>query len=179
MVTSAADCILAVLPGSLMTLGSGARWLAPRAAVGAALVAGALAVAGADGPAPPTGPTWTARWISVPDAPAFDYGVYHFRRTFDLPERPARFVVHVTADNRYQLFANGARVARGPARGDLDHWRYETLDLAPYLAAGRNALAAVVWNFGALAPQSQVTHQTGLVVQGDGAAEAIVDSGRT
>ena len=54
-----------------------------------------------------------------------------------LREKPARFVVHVTADNRYQLFVNGARVAWGPARGDLDHWRYETLDLAPYLKAGQ------------------------------------------
>src|SRR5918995_620500 len=81
--------------------------------------------------------TWTARWISVPEAPPFDYGVYHFRKTFELPARPATFLVHVTADNRYQLFANGERVAWGPARGDLYHWRYETVDLAPYLEAGR------------------------------------------
>ena len=117
---------------------------------------------------------WTARWISAPDAPAFDYGVYHFRRTFDLPERPARFLVHVSGDNRYQLFANGTRVAVGPARGDLDHWRYETVDLAPHLAAGRNVLAAVVWNFGAGAPQAQVTQQTGFLLQGDAEAEALV-----
>ena len=121
---------------------------------------------------------WTARWISVADSPAFDYGVYHFRRTFELPERPARFVVHVTADNRYQLFVNGTRVAWGPARGDLDHWRYESVDLAPHLAAGRNVVAALVWNFGTHAPQAQQTHQTGFLMQGDGEAEKVIDTGK-
>src|SRR6266496_2204141 len=100
---------------------------------------------------------WPARWLSVAGAPPSDYGVYHFRKTFDLPARPSRFVVHVTADNRYQLFVNGERVAWGPARGDLYHWRYETVDLAPHLQAGRNVLAAVVWNLGVDAPQAQVT----------------------
>src|SRR6267378_3466919 len=74
------------------------------------------------------------------------YGVYHFRRRFRVDPVPAAFVVHVSADNRYELYANGARVASGPARGDLFHWRYETVDLAPFLRAGENVLAAGVWN---------------------------------
>ena len=116
-------------------------------------------------------PAWTARWISAPGAPAFDYGVYHFRRTFDLTEKPQTFLVQVTADNRYQLFVNGERVSWGPARGDLYHWRYETVDLAPHLKPGRNVLAAVVWNFGLHAPQAQVTYQTGFLLQVAGDAE--------
>src|SRR6266540_3384730 len=91
--------------------------------------------------------TWNARWISVPDTSLFDYGVYHFRRAFDLSTKPARFVVHATGDNRYQLFVNGERVSTGPARGDLYHWRYETVDIAPRLKAGRNVLAALVYNY--------------------------------
>src|SRR5438270_2620522 len=91
---------------------------------------------------------WSATWISVPGAPPFDYGVYHFRKTFQLASKPARFVIHVSADNRYQLFVNGERSANGPARGDLYHWRYETVDIAPMLNPGANTLAAVVWNFG-------------------------------
>ena len=38
-----------------------------------------------------------------------------------------------SADNRFILYVNGARVGDGPARGDLTHWRYERFDLAPYL----------------------------------------------
>ena len=121
--------------------------------------------------------TWTARWIGVPHAPPAEYGVYCFRRTIDLAPKPERFIVHVSGDNRYQLFVNGNRVAWGPARGDLFHWRYETVDLAPHLTAGRNLLAAQVWNFGEFAPEAQVTLQSGFVLHGDGEAERIADTG--
>ena len=123
--------------------------------------------------------TWNARWITAAGAPATDYGVYHFRRVFDLPEKPAGFVVHVSGDNRYQFFVNGRRVVSGPARGDLFHWHYETVDLAEHLQAGRNVLAAVVWNFGDLAPEAQVTLQTGFVLEGDGPAERVAGTGAT
>jgi hypothetical protein len=120
---------------------------------------------------------WSASWVAVPGTAPFDHGVYHFRRTFDLPAVPATFVVHVTADNRYQLFVNGTRVAWGPARGDLNHWRFETVDLAPHLVPGRNVLAAVVWNGGEDAPEAQVTNRTAFLLHGDTAAERLVDTG--
>ena len=121
---------------------------------------------------------WKARWISVPNSSPFDYGVYHFRRSFDLPTSPAKFPIEVTADNRYKLYVNGAFVSLGPARGDLHHWRYETVDIATHLKAGKNVLAAVVWNFGELAPEAQTSNQTGFLVQGEGAAEGLVDTGK-
>ncbi len=120
---------------------------------------------------------WNAKWISVPGAPPNEYGVYHFRRSVDLPEKPERFVVHVSGDQRYRLFVNGRSVAWGPARGDLFHWRYETVDVAPYLQAGVNVFAAEVWNFGDLAPQAQVTLETGFLLHGDGSLERVTDTG--
>ncbi len=120
---------------------------------------------------------WSAKWISVPGAHPTEYGVYRFRRTIELPAKPERFVVHVSGDNRYQLFVNGRRVSWGPARGDLFQWRYETVDAAPFLNAGKNILAAVVWNFGDLAPEAQITLETGFVLQGDTAAERVADTG--
>jgi alpha-L-rhamnosidase len=119
---------------------------------------------------------WKAQWMAVPGASPFDYGVYHFRRTFALANKPGSFVVHVSADNRYQLFVNGQRAAQGPARGDLYHWRYETIDIAPYLAQGKNVLAAVVWNFADQAPLAQITSRTAFLVQGDTPAEQVVDT---
>src|SRR4029079_3614337 len=47
---------------------------------------------------------WSARWITLPNISPYDYGVYHFRRTFELQSKPTSFVIHVTGDNRYQLF---------------------------------------------------------------------------
>ncbi len=114
------------------------------------------------------GKPWSARWISVPGASTSGYGVYLFRRTIELERQPERFVVHVSGDQRYRLFVNGHAVSWGPARGDLFHWRYETVDVAPYLEAGRNVFAAQVWNFGELAPEAQVTLETGFLLQGEG-----------
>ena len=113
---------------------------------------------------------WSARWIDVPGISGQEYGVYHFRRTFDLPAKPATFQVHVSGDNRYELFANGKRVAWGPARGDLRHWRYETADIAPELRAGKNVLAAVIWNDGPNKAVAQISLRTGFVLQGSDAA---------
>lgn len=119
---------------------------------------------------------WKAQWITHPDGPRREFGVFHFRKTFSLAAVPQRFVVHVSGDNRYELFANGTRVLTGPARGDLDHWRFETTDLAPQLRPGRNVLAAIVWNFAELAPMAQMTNETGLIVQGDGAEEQLINT---
>lgn len=119
---------------------------------------------------------WKALWIVCPHGPRREFGVFHFRKTFSLPSVPGRFVVHASGDNRYELFVNGARVLAGPARGDLNHWRYETLDIAPHLRPGKNVLAAVVWNFADLAPMAQMTNETALIVQGDGDTEAIVNT---
>lgn len=91
---------------------------------------------------------WPASWIAHPTAPATTFGVYHFRRSFELTELPDSLPVMVSADNRYQLSVNGQWVGAGPSRGDLLHWRYATYDLRPYLQKGHNVIAAVVWNYG-------------------------------
>lgn len=119
---------------------------------------------------------WPAHWITPPDISLKEYGVYHFRRTIDLPAPPKQFIIHISADNRYQLFVNGELVSLGPARGDVTHWRFETVDLGPYLKSGKNVLAAVVWNFGPYVPLAQMSYKTGFIVQGNTAAEAIVNT---
>jgi hypothetical protein len=113
---------------------------------------------------------WTGAWIACPGAPERDPGVYRFRKVFELPAVPPRFVVHVSADQRFILRVNGQRVGIGPSRGDILFWRFQTFDLAPFLKPGRNLLSAVVWNFGTQAPAAQITDRTGFVVQGDGDA---------
>ncbi len=119
---------------------------------------------------------WSANWITAPGAPKNDFGVYHFRKSFTLTAKPTTFLVHVSADNRYQLFVNGERVAWGPARGDKYNWRYESVDIAARLKAGKNVLAAVVWNFGAETPQAQQTIETGFILQGDTEVERVADT---
>src|SRR5574344_27955 len=88
---------------------------------------------------------WSAHWIGVPSANLRDYGVYHFRKTIQLETVPSTYVIHVSADNRYKLFVNDSLVSLGPCRGDLNNWNFETVDIAPFLKAGQNNLAAIVW----------------------------------
>jgi alpha-L-rhamnosidase len=122
---------------------------------------------------------WRASWIRTASPAGPGAGVFLFRKSFELASVPSRFVIHVSADQRYELFVNGQRIATGPARGDLDHWRFETVDIASKLSTGRNVLAAVVWNFGSDAPMAQISFETGFLIQGDGTAEAIVDTDKT
>ena len=120
---------------------------------------------------------WKARWISLPDEPANVYGVYHFRKSFDIGAVPEKFIVHVSADNRYKLYVNGHFVSLGPARGDIYNWNFETVDLAPWLKAGKNVLAAVVWNYAERKPVAQMSfNQTGLILQGNTAKEEVVNT---
>ena len=121
--------------------------------------------------------TWPAQWVAHAAGPYRDFGVFHFRKTFELAQVPKSFVIHVSADNRYRLFVNGISVSIGPARSDLDHYRFETVNIAPQLRPGRNVLAAVVWNFGIYAPMAQHTYRAGFVLQGDGEAEQVVNTG--
>lgn len=120
---------------------------------------------------------WSALWISHPTAPLREPIVLHFRRTIQLPQTPPHFIVHVSADNRFIFYVNGQRVGDGPARGTLANWRYETFDVAPFLATGTNTLAATVWNFGIYAPVAQITDRTAFLVQGNTNAEAAANTG--
>lgn len=122
---------------------------------------------------------WHAKWISTPGASPHGYGVYHFRRSFDIANTPAHFIIHASGDNRYLLFVNGQRVSVGPAREDLFHWRYETVDIAAQLHVGVNVIAATVWNWGDLGPLNQITAQTGFLLQGDGPAEEVVNTNKS
>ena len=132
-----------------------------------------LAVARIDRPAK----AWDAHWIHVPGMAPADYGVCHFRRVFELQAVPAKFEVWVSGDSRYELYSNGELASWGPARGDPDHWHYETVDLAPKLKAGRNVLAAVVWNDGQRAALAQFSLRTGFILRSAEAAHSAVNSG--
>ena len=122
------------------------------------------------------GKPWPSQWITGPGEPQRDPFVFHFRKVLDLPQAPAHFLVHVSADSQFLLHVNQQRVGTGPARGDLPHWRFETYDLAPYLHAGRNTLAATVWGFGVRAAYAQISDRAGFVLQADAAADRAADS---
>jgi alpha-L-rhamnosidase len=111
--------------------------------------------------------TWQASWITHPTASVLDYGVFLFRNEFRLDSPPESLVVHLSADNRYKLWVNGELVTTGPAKGSFNYWRYETLDLGPWLREGDNVLAVEVFNLGEHRPAAMFSRKTAFILQSD------------
>ncbi|KPV49525.1 hypothetical protein SE17_32100, partial [Kouleothrix aurantiaca] len=74
----------------------------------------------AEAAAPESRPHWLA-----PATPGATPAVDAYRLRFSLAEAiTAR--IHVSADERYELLLDGARLGRGPERGTARAWRYES-----------------------------------------------------
>ena len=97
-----------------------------------------------------------------------------FRRTFEASAEP--LVIHVSADERFELFLDGQRIARGPDRGDVDHWSYATYEIAA--APGPHRLEALAWSIGPYAPVAQITFRGGFILKAEGAYDAALTTGR-
>ena len=108
---------------------------------------------------------WDAWWITHPAASRLDYGVFQFRKSFEIDEIPDSLIIYVSADNRYRLWINGKPAGMGPARGSTAYWRYETYNIAPLLKKGVNVVAAQVFNLGVYRPVAQFSSQTAFILQ--------------
>ena len=122
---------------------------------------------------------WEAKWITHPDISGSETGVYLFRKSIEIESVPNEFILNISADNRFILYVNGSMVGRGPLRGDLLRWHFETIDIAPYLIKGTNNIGIKVWNMGTHTPVAQVSHKTGLIIQGNSDQEKAINSNST
>lgn len=118
------------------------------------------------------------QWISYPSLKAKEQVVLHFRREINIDNLAKSYPIDISADNRYVLYVNGQRVAEGPSRSDLKHWRYRSIDLRPYLNKGKNIIAVEVWNIDTdenpnPAPLAQISTRTGLWLRGKGNASVL------
>jgi hypothetical protein len=98
------------------------------------------------------------------ETPAPD--VAAFRLAFSLSEA-ALVRVHVSADERYELFLNGERVGRGPERATPDFWPFDSYELT--LREGPNVLVARVQRLGQFAPAAQLSSAPGFLLAPDAA----------
>jgi len=122
---------------------------------------------------------WNAQWIAPVNDNGTEYGVYNFRKNIDLKEKPSLFNIQVSADNRYKLYVNGKIVSMGPARCDTYFWNFETVDIAPFLVAGKNSITALVWNEAQYRPEAQISVRTAFILQGKSEAEEILNTNET
>jgi len=123
---------------------------------------------------------WPCSWIECGPAgePPF---VTAFRRCFTL-DAARKVRIHVSADERYELFLDGERVGRGSERGDVNNWFFETYEFE--ISAGDHTFAARVWTLdeeplhetdkpspyvgssriGSIAPCAQITSRAGFIL---------------
>ena len=116
-----------------------------------------------------------ADWIwseTVPtdEKPAFA----RFRKSFVSDGSP--LVLDVSADERFVLKLDGAFVARGPYRGFVNRWNYQTYTLN--LAPGEHVLEASVAKLGWARPAAQTTWKAGFVLKASGTYDAQLTTGK-
>jgi hypothetical protein len=107
---------------------------------------------------------WPCQWIYCPDvgSPPF---VTAYRLQFSI-SKEATISIHLTADERYDLFLNGKWVGRGSERGDANNWFYESYDLT--LPAGTHMLVARVSALGAQRAIAQMSVRPGFLLCAEG-----------
>ncbi len=105
-------------------------------------------------------PGWPARWIRPPSHPPGPF-VAAYRLDFEV-QQPRAFRIHVSGDERYELFLDGKRIGRGPARAPRGWWYYESFDLE--LTPGHHSFAARVWSLANLSPWAQTSFSPGFLL---------------
>eukprot|EP01093_Parvamoeba_rugata_P011078 TRINITY_DN302_c0_g1_i1.p1 TRINITY_DN302_c0_g1~~TRINITY_DN302_c0_g1_i1.p1 ORF type:complete len:815 (-),score=174.27 TRINITY_DN302_c0_g1_i1:6829-9273(-) len=89
-----------------------------------------------------------AAWVSHPDIKGGEDVAVLFRNTFNVDDLREDFIINISADNHYFLYVNGQFITHGPQLSDIQHYKYETLNLKDYLIKGKNSIAIKVINFG-------------------------------
>lgn len=89
------------------------------------------------------------------------------RKEFYLDNSPKNPVeINITADTRYKLYINGEYVCYGPARGYLESYPVDTIDISKFLCKGKNVIAAIVHQYGHGTFISIYGGAAGLIIEG-------------
>ncbi len=112
----------------------------------------------------------SARWIWPVRHDRISPEMAEFALAFEL-EREVKTRIHVSADQRYELFLDGAFVSCGPDRCDPCHWSFASYDIR--LAPGRHRLTAHVMWWGDRAPAAQMSVAPGFILSVEGLEELL------
>ncbi len=116
---------------------------------------------------------WPAKWVHLEGVrPPFASA---FRRRFRTDGRQT-VRMHVSADERYELFLDGERIGRGSERGDAALWFFESYELE--LEPGEHTLVARVWAIGKEALLAQYSIEPGFVLAAEGEHGELLSTGK-
>ena len=120
-----------------------------------------------------------ASWIwlkGVEIRHASAYPIVRFRTTFESSGETLRF--DVSADPRYVLLLDGQEISRGPHKGFVERWYYQTYEVSG-LAAGRHRLEAVVFHLGDKGPLAILSSgEGGFALKAEGVYDARLTTGK-
>ena len=85
-----------------------------------------------------------AAWIWIADAGPADGAMDAVRFTCEFAADGAALEFDVSADERFVLFLDGREIARGPHKGAVNHWYYQSYSVSG-LSAGTHRMEAVVY----------------------------------
>ncbi|MEM1444472.1 MAG: alpha-L-rhamnosidase C-terminal domain-containing protein [Planctomycetota bacterium] len=123
---------------------------------------------------------WPASWVTgLAEAQASQRPVDVIYRLRVLLTESTRLRLHVSADERYDFRIDGQRIGRGPQRGDLDHWFFETYDVE--LPTGEHTFWLWVsspGSEGGLAPTAQFSKRHGVLLAAEGPLGEQMSTGR-
>lgn len=108
---------------------------------------------------------WTARWVWLNRDDKGPDSIIYARKEVSLPDKVTEALIHITADSKYELFINGKRIGRGPARCDFRFQLYDTYDITPFLHSGSNVIGVLVIHYG-YGTGWAMGKKAGLLVQG-------------
>ena len=87
-----------------------------------------------------------ASWIAHPSASDEGGGLFvKYRRRFNVEDREP-FEIDVSGDGRFTLLLDGKVISRGPHRGLMENWQFQSYRLS--LEPGEHLFEAVVWSGG-------------------------------
>ncbi len=118
---------------------------------------------------------WPARWITAADLPAQMPIVLGFRLRWRADDTLNNSLLHVSADQRYDLWLDGHHVGEGPERGDFNRWYFETYRLR--VAPGEHVLTARVWFAGDQAPWALLGRSPAFLLAAEGPALTRLSTG--
>ncbi|OCT16766.1 hypothetical protein A8709_08885 [Paenibacillus pectinilyticus] len=111
---------------------------------------------------------WSCRWVTCSEAGEPPY-VIVYRCLFTLNEA-LRVRIHVSGDERYELYLDHTRIGRGSERGDRSNWFYETYEVD--IPAGEHQWIGRCWALGEYKPWAQISVQPGFLLSPDEVALA-------
>ena len=122
-------------------------------------------------------PADEAAWIWIADAGPADGAMdaVRFSREFAAAGEPLEF--DVSADERFVLFLDGREIARGPHKGAVNHWYYQSYSVSG-LSAGTHRLEAVVYRMGDGRPTGVLSYgRGGFLLKAAGAYDRLLTTG--